>query len=152
MVNEPTAMRTLLLLLLPAMCLLCGVQWWRESQLRELSLTQRQELVAIQAKSEQLNERVKAADAEILRLTADLNDLRATSVPKTDLEAAVATGEKLKAQLQTASEALTRQNAAIEKANQIIQKTATERDELARKANELAEKYNGLVKKSAGQK
>ena len=148
---------SVLLGLLLAMCGLCGVQWWRESQLRALSVTLRQNLSSTTAERDQLNARVKAADAEILRLNAAFNELRANSAPKADLEAATTANTKLKAQVVTANEALARQNdalqqqaAAIQKANDIIKKTADERDDLARKTNEITVQYNALLKKQGG--
>ena len=148
---------SVLLGLLLAMCGLCGVQWWRESQLRDLSVTLRQDLSSATAERDQLNARVKAADAEILRLNAAFNELRANSAPKADLEAAIEATAKLKAQVVTANEALARQNdalqqqtAAIQKANDIIKKTASERDDLARKVNEITVQYNALLKKQGG--
>ena len=131
------------------MCGLCGVQWWRETQLRELVGASQQEVVKIRAERDQLTERVKAVDGEILRLNAALNELRANSVAKADLEAANEVNTKLKAQVMSASTALQRQTEAIQKANDIIQQTTTERDQLAKKANEITEKYNVLVKKVA---
>ena len=143
-------MRTLLIILLLAMCVLCGVQWWRESELREKLTNKQWELLSVTTSRDQLNERVKAADAELLRLTGAVNDLRANSVAKTELEAANESANKLRTLLHTAAETVTKQNAAIQKANELLKKTAAERDELAKKAADTAEKYNALVKKQGG--
>ena len=52
--------------LLLAMCGLCGVQWWRESRLREKAVELRTELIKTTTDRDQLADRAKAADGEIL--------------------------------------------------------------------------------------
>src|SRR3569623_2702550 len=91
---------TVLFLLLLAMCGLCAVQWWRESKLRELAAGTRGELTTIVRERNDLNERLKAADAEMLRVTTALTELRTSSVPKADLDAAVMANDMLKARIQ----------------------------------------------------
>lgn len=137
---------TVLFLLLLAMCGLCGVQWWRESRIREIAVGLRSELMAITAQRDQLNDRAKAADAEIVRLNAAFVELRANSVPKPDFETSMAALEQANARALAQNQALQRQNEAMQKANVTIQHVATERDSLAKKANEITAKYNALVK------
>ena len=147
----------LLFLLLLAMCGLCSVQWWRESQLRETANALRLDLARSTAECDKVNERAKAADGEILRLNSAINELRVNSVAKADLDAALDSASRLREQVQKANQAITQQQsaleqqgAAIQKTNDTIKKTADERDDLARKANEITLKYNALVKKLGG--
>ncbi len=152
---------TVLFFLLLGMCGLCAVQWWRESDLRQVALAQRTDLEKVSAQRNELNERIKAADAETLRVTTAFTELRANSVPKADLDTALTANEQLKAQIQTQNQAITQQNEAlkkqnealkqqaevISKANDTIRRVAEERDELVKKANEITAKYNALLKK-----
>lgn len=131
---------SILSLLLLALSVLCAWQWDRESKLRTLAETQRAQLTAITTQHDELESRVKAADAEILRITASLAELRTNSVSKeTHAEALAAS--------QTMREAGTKQNAAIQQANDTIQKLTTERDDLAKRLNDITAKYNALIKK-----
>ena len=145
--------QTALFLLLLAMCGLCGVQWWRESKIREIAVGLRSELVTITAERDRLNDRAKAADAEIVRLNAAFVELRANSVPKQDMEIAIQATEQLNARIANQNQAilqqnkvLQQQNEAMQKANATIQRVAAERDEVVKKTNEITAKYNALVK------
>ena len=140
-------------LLLLALCGLCGVQWWRESQIRAIAMALRSDLAAATAERDRLTERAKAADAEILRLNAAFADLRANSVPKQDMETAIQAAEQLNARIAALNQAFLRQNQilqqhneAMQKANGTIQRIAEERDNLAKKANDITARYNALVK------
>lgn len=143
----------LLSLLLIALCGLCGWQWHRETQLRSLAATQRDELIALHQKHDELEARVKAADAEVLRLTQSLADLRANSVSKTTHAEVVEANTKLRAMITKQNAAITQQNELISKQNTTIQtanenlkKLAAERDDLAKRLNEVTALYNKLVK------
>lgn len=152
---------TVLFFLLLGMCGLCVVQWFRESSLRETALTYRMAVQKVTTDRDQLNERVKAVDAEMLRVNTAFTELRTNSIPKADLDAAIEANTKLKEQIQAANQSITQQNevlkkqnealqqqaTAIQKANEIIKKTADERDDLAKKTNEITTKYNALLKK-----
>jgi len=143
----------MLCLLLLALCGLCGVQWWRESQIRAIATALRTDLAATTAERDRLTERAKAADAEILRLNATFTDLRANSVPNLEMETAIQAAEVLNARIAAQNQTLLRQNQvlqqqneAMQKANATIQRIAAERDGLAKKANDITARYNALVK------
>lgn len=139
--------------LLLALCGLCGWQWHRESQLRALLSGEMAKVHTLTAERDDLLGRVKAADAEVLRLTASLSDLRANSVSKevhaetqtanTTLKEAVT---KQNVAITQQNETLAKQNAAIIKANDNIKAVVAERDALAKKLNEVTAMYNELVK------
>lgn len=136
------------------MCTLCGVQWWRESLLREAAVTLRTDLGAMTAERDHLNERARSADAEILRLTAAFTQLRANSVPREEHETALEAIELLSCQLhyqnsiiEAQSAAAKAQGASMQGTNDIIRKLVAERDELVRRSNEIAAKYNALLKR-----
>lgn len=144
--------QTVLLLLLAALCSLCAVQWWRESTLRETAMAQRADLARLSGERDELAGRMKAADAEILRLTAAQSDLRSNSVSKQVHEEVIrANGslresvEKQNAAIKERDESLAKQNAVIQRADENIRKLAAERDDLARRANEVTALYNKLV-------
>jgi len=128
------------------------VQWWRESTLREMVVAQRVELAKTIAGHEDLEARMKESDAEILRLTAALGELRANSVSKHDLEEVKEINTQLRETvakqnqaIRDENEAVAKQNAAIQQANETIKKLADERDALAKRVNEVTAKYNKLV-------
>ncbi|MFZ4766118.1 MAG: hypothetical protein ACOYMN_14300 [Roseimicrobium sp.] len=140
--------------LVVALCALCVVQWWRESQLRELLLELETRHVALQQEFDRVTERAKVADAEILRVTGALADLRATSVPAEAHEETLHAVETMRCQLDLAQGALVEQSAAwkthaltVKEANEAIRKLIGERDGLAKRLNEVTERYNALVAK-----
>ncbi|MBL9142168.1 MAG: hypothetical protein JNM99_00680 [Verrucomicrobiaceae bacterium] len=143
----------LLSLLLIALCGLCGWQWHRETQLRALAASQREAIEVLTAKRDDLDTRVKAADAEVLRLTQALAELRANSVSKDIHAEIVETNTKLRdaitkqnAAITQQNELIAKQNAAIQIANDNLKKLATERDDLAKRLNDVTAMYNKLVK------
>jgi DNA repair exonuclease SbcCD ATPase subunit len=143
-----------LLLLLLAMCGLCGWQWRREHQLRLVATTQQEELDSVRKERSELESRVKAADAEVLRLTAAISELRQNSVSAqehTDLIAELARLREAVAKqnetLQKQSDLLAQANASIVQANESIQRVAGERDAIATKLNEVTALYNELAAK-----
>jgi methyl-accepting chemotaxis protein len=144
--------QSLLLALLIALCALCAWQWWRESALREMAIAQRGEVFRIAAERDDLASRMKAADAEILRLTAALTDLRSHSVSKQVYDEMVQSGQRLRdtaekqnVTIKDQNESITKQNAAVQQANQNIRKLTTERDDLARRVNDMTALYNKLA-------
>ena len=146
----------ILALLLVALCGLCAWQWNRESQLRSLAAGQRDQIATLTALRDELESRVKAADGEVLRITASLAELRANSVSKEiHAEALDANAqlrevvEKQNAAITQQNELLTRQNAVITQANETIRKLTAERDDLGKKLNEVTALYNKLVKPPA---
>lgn len=150
---RPVRSRILVALLL-AMCGLCGVQWWRESLLREAAVTLRADLGRMIEERDHLTERIKSADAEILRLTSAFTQLRTNSVPREDHETALEVMELLYCQLHYQNSIIEEQNAAVrtqglsmQGTNEIIRKLVAERDELVRRSNEIAAKYNALLKR-----
>lgn len=143
----------ILAVLLLALCGLCGWQWNRESQLRTLAAAQQAQIASLAAMRGELESRVKAADAEVLRITGSLADLRANSVSKQSHEEALQANatlkdvvEKQNAAISRQNDLLTQQNAAMTKANDHIKKLTGERDDLGRRLNEVTALYNQLVK------
>jgi chromosome segregation ATPase len=142
----------LLISLLLALCSLCAWQWHRESLLREVTIQLQREASTFNAQLEELRQRAKAADAEILRLTGSLNELRTNSVSTqahADLtQASIAMREgigKQNAILKEQNESLLKQNAAVQQANETIKKLSAERDQLASRINEVTALYNKLA-------
>ncbi len=141
-------------LLLVALCGLCAWQWHRETQLRSLAAAQRDELTVLHQKHEELEARMKAADAEVLRLTQSLADLRANSVSKTTHAEVLEANTKLRdtitkqnVAIAQQNELIAKQNTTIQTANDNLKKLATERDELAKRLNDVTALYNKLLKK-----
>lgn len=141
-------------LLLIALCGLCAWQWNRERSLRELLQSQGAQLHALTTERDELSTRVKAADAEILRLTASLAELRTNSVAKEVHEEAITATKTLRetltkqnAAMTQQNELLAKQNDAVAKANESIKSLTTERDSLAKRLNDLTAKFNELAKK-----
>jgi DNA repair exonuclease SbcCD ATPase subunit len=146
----------LLSALLLALCGLCFWQWHREGQLRVLVAAQAAQLTALTVKRDELEARVKAADAEVLRITASLAELRASSVSKEVYEEALQANTALRESVvkqNTAitqqNELITKQNASIEQANDNLKKLITERDDIAKRLNDLTALYNKLAKENA---
>ena len=143
---------SILLVLLLAMCSLCAVQWWRESALREMAMIQRFELLKTTAARDELDSRMKNADAEILRLTTAVGELRANSVAKQAHDDAIQANTQLRENIEKQNvaikgqnEAIANQNAAVQQANDHIKKLITDRDDLAKRLNEVTARYNKLV-------
>ncbi|TLD71114.1 hypothetical protein FEM03_09375 [Phragmitibacter flavus] len=149
--------------LLIALCGLCGVQWWRENELRRIAEKQRDDLVRHEAVQMEQDARIKSADAEILRLTGSIADLRTNSVSKlefdelkTAAEGHVATINRQNEIIVQQNESITKQNEALEKfnaamlqANETIKTLTTQRDDLAKRINEVTEQYNKLANPGA---
>ncbi|WP_050030220.1 hypothetical protein [Verrucomicrobium sp. BvORR034] len=154
---------TILVTLLAAVCGLCTIQWYRESDLRQLGVDLRNETTKLAGANQELENRVKAADGEILRLTASLGELRQTSVSKQEHEEQTILNtqlremaEKQNAAIKQQNESIEKQNALIEQANvaikqgnETIKKITDERDSLSKKLNETVAKYNKLQAEGA---
>ncbi|CAN5135316.1 hypothetical protein BH23VER1_BH23VER1_32090 [soil metagenome] len=141
-----------LLALLLALCALSAWQWHREGELRTLARDQASDLASLNAERDELEARTKAADAEILRLTGSLSDLRTNSVAAAENEETLESNAQLSEAVRERNtliteqnEAITEANAAIETANATITKLAAERDDLAEKLNEVTARYNKLA-------
>ena len=141
-----------LLGLLVALCGLCVWQWQRETALRRISDQQTFEGAKTAAVIAELTERAKFTDAEILRLTGALNELKTTSVAKDLHDEATTAIAQLKTTVQEATNrltqqqtALTQQNLLLEQANATIQKLTAERDALVKRLNEPTASYNKLL-------
>lgn len=146
-------------LLLVALCGLCAWQWDRESKLRLQLKAKIMAVNVLTTQRDELETRVKAADAEVLRITASLTELRANSVSKdTHAEALQANTllresvTKQNAAVTLQNELLTNQNASIQQANGSLKKLAAARDDLAKRLNEVTAMYNKLVKETAAAK
>ncbi|MEK0444965.1 MAG: hypothetical protein RLZZ399_286 [Verrucomicrobiota bacterium] len=146
-----------LLLLLIGLCGLCSWQWSRENDFRELTRRQHAEITSLHKELDETSARAKAADAEILRLTASLSELRTDSVPKTQYEETADAARKMRdsilkqnAALKEQQEALAKANQAIAQANQSIQSLAKERDGVVKKLNALTLEYNKLANPEKG--
>ena len=154
---------TILVTLLAALCGLCTIQWYRESDLRQLGVELRNETTKLAGANQELENRVKAADAEILRLTGSLGELRQTSVSKAEHEEQTILNaqlremaEKQNAAIKQQNESIEKQNALIEQANvaikqgnDTVKKLTEERDAVSKKLNETVAKYNKLVGEGA---
>ena len=110
-------------------------------------------LAAVSA-TNQATFKTKAADAEILRLTEALNEIKTASVAKTQYDEAVAAAQTMRegvvkqnAALKEQQEALLKSQAAATKANQTIERLTGERDGLGQKLNALTQQYNSLAKR-----
>lgn len=144
----------ILSLLLVAMCGLCAWQWERESRLRAAYSTQRDQLTITTAQREELASRAKSADAEVLRITASIAELRTNSISKESHDEVLQANTQMResivkqnAAITQHNELLAQQNAAIQQANERLKKVATERDDLAKRLNDLTARYNELAKK-----
>jgi chromosome segregation ATPase len=146
--------QSIMLVLLLALCCLCAWQWHRESGLRTLASAHLATLASVTSQRDDLESRVKAADAEILRLTGTLAELRSNSVSKQvheELSAANITMregiEKQNTVGKEQNEMITKAGDAIRQANDSIKTITAERDSLATRLNEVTAKYNALAKK-----
>ena len=151
--SRPVPLGILLLLLL-GLCGLCAWQWNREELLRDLTRRQLAENTDLRKALEENSARAKAADAEILRLTETLSEIKTASVAKSQYDEALAAAQTLRegvlkqnAALKDQQEALLKSNAAVTQANRAIEKLAAERDGLIQKLNALTLQYNKLVKR-----
>jgi DNA repair exonuclease SbcCD ATPase subunit len=134
-----------LITLLLALCALCAWQWHRESGQRGVASRQQNALTQLQARHGEVEARVKAADAEILRLTGALHELRANSVAKPRHEEVAQANARMREAMEKQSALLIQANAAIQQANENIRTLATERDALAKRVNEITALYNKLA-------
>ncbi len=148
---------TLLLGLISALCVLCAWQWHRENELRGIVSQQQIDLDALRAQRDEIEQRVRAADADILRLTASLEELRGNSVSRQEHEDVLSSNAQMREAIERQNAMLKQQNEAIEKANDAIQqvnetvkKVTAERDALAAQLNAVTEKYNALARKGGG--
>jgi chromosome segregation ATPase len=144
-----------LISLIVLLCALCAWQWHREVGLRTIALRQDGELAGIRAAHAELETRVKAADAEILRLTSSMNELRTNSVSKQQHDEALTVNTQMREDIgkqneviKQQNESITAANVSIEKANESIAKLTSERDRLAKQLNDVTAQYNALAKKS----
>ena len=143
---------SILLLLLLGLCGLCGWQWKREDDFRDLTRRQQAEITSTRKELEESTTRAKAADAEILRLTGSLTELRAGSVAKTQHDELLEAAQKMKESIQKQNavlkeqqDALTKANTSIASANDTIRSLAAERDAVAKKLNVLTVEFNKLA-------
>ena len=143
-----------LLTLIVALCALCAWQWNREVALRKIVVEQRGELESLRASRDEIETRVRTADAEILRLTGSLNELRTNSIPKQEHEDVQDQNKRMSeaiakqnALITEQNESIAKANTAIQQANETIKKVTTERDGLAKQLNEVTERYNALARK-----
>jgi hypothetical protein len=147
--------QTFLLCLIVALCVLCSWQWQRETKLRQIAGQQAAELQRLKAERDEIESRVRAADAEILRLTGSLNELRGNSVAKHEHEEVLQANAAMRdaiakqnALVMEQNAAITRANDAIQRGNETIKNLTAERDALAKRINEVTDKYNALAKKA----
>ena len=112
-----------LLTLIVALCVLCAWQWQREIELRKIVAQQGGELQSLRAQRDEIDARVEAADAEILRLTGSLNELRASSVAKQEHEELLLQAKQMSEAITKQNALITEQNDSITKANEAIQKS-----------------------------
>lgn len=149
--TRPVPLSFLLLLLL-SLCGLCAWQWKREDDFRDLTRRQQAEIASIRKELDETSTRAKAADAEILRLTGSLSELRTSSVAKTQHEEVLDAAQKMKesilkqnAALKEQQDALAKASTSITTANETIKSLVTERDAVAKKLNALTLEFNKLA-------
>jgi hypothetical protein len=149
-----------LLGLLVALCLLCGWQFYREFGLREWNENLADRTVRLQVEVQELNSRAKAADAEYLRLTGALNELKATSIDRATHDAMVEANKKMaegvekqNAYISEQTNALEKAVAAVKQAQEQVAGLLKERDAVVKRLNDTVASYNKLVgeKKAAPQ-
>lgn len=152
--------QTVLILLIAALCGLSVWQWWRESDLRQITAQQQNEIGKITGERQEMESRIKEANLEILRLTASVTDMRANSVSKEALDEQIQHQKKLSETLERQgtvllqqnesitkqNEAIATQNTAIKQANETIKKLVEERDKLVKQVNDVTARYNELAK------
>lgn len=145
----PSSFLTVLLL---AFCGLCAWQWHRETELRKIVTQQTVDLAHLTSERAEMETRIMATDAEILRLTGSLNDLRTNSVSRQEHEDVLQANLKMRESIETQNklikeqnEKLTTANASILQANETIKKITAERDATAKKLNEVTALYNKLA-------
>jgi uncharacterized coiled-coil DUF342 family protein len=143
---------SILLLLLLSLCGLCAWQWKREDDFRDLTRRQQAEIASVRKELDDTSTRAKAADAEILRLTGSLSELRTSSVAKTQHEEVLEAAQKMKdsilkqnAALKEQQDALAKASTSITAANETIKTLAAERDSVAKKLNALTLEFNKLA-------
>lgn len=151
--SRPVPLAILLLLLL-GLCCLCAWQWNREELLRTLTRSQLSEIESLKKALDESSLHAKAGDAEILRLTEALNDIKTASVAKTQYEEAVTAAQTMRegvakqnTALKEQQETLLKSQAAVSKANQTIERLTAERDGVGQKLNALTQQYNALAKR-----
>lgn len=151
--------QTILILLISALCSLCVWQWWRESNLREITVQQLNEISKLTTERQEMESRVKETDVEILRLTTNITDLRINSVSKEAMDEQIQSNKRFLESMEKQSsllkrqnesiakqnEALTTQNNAIKQANETIKKLSEDRDRLVKQLNEVTTLYNKLA-------
>ena len=145
--------RSVLVALLLTFCALCAWQWHREAALRGIVSAQVAELTTLTADAAETAGRVMAANAEILRLTGTLAELRANSLPASEQQEIQQSHDRLRegyeqqtGVLNAQNGALTKANDAMQQANATIQKLTGEREALTKRLNETVAKYNKLAK------
>jgi|GEM_PF-1874154 len=145
----PSLILTVLLL---ALCGLCGWQWWRENELRKIAKEQRDQIVRMEATVQEQDARIKAADAEVLRLTGSLAELRTNSVAKQDFDELKTAATQHVETINKQNEIIEQQNGVVEqlnasvlKANASIKSLASQRDELVKRVNDVTDQYNKLA-------
>src|SRR4051812_20354077 len=110
-----------LITLILALCLLCAWQWHRETGLRNVVAAERSQVESLQVERDDIEARVRTADAAILQLTASLNELRANSVTKKEKEDVMGQNNRMSEVIGKQGALITEQNASINKANTAIQ-------------------------------
>jgi predicted nuclease with TOPRIM domain len=135
--------------LVAAFCGLCLWQWQRESALRDLAVGQERELIELRSDCADAEFRAQVANAEILRLTGAVSELRQNTVPQQTLDETRAALQELRdhvakqaAAITQRDQNLTKMNETTVQANAMMKKLTQERDELARRLNEVTRLYN----------
>src|SRR4051794_33922926 len=109
-----------MIILIVALCLLCSWQWHRETGLRKVVADERSQLESLQVERDEIEARVRTADAAILQLTGSLNELRANSVTKKEKEDVMGQNNRMSEVVAKQNALITDQNASINKANTAI--------------------------------
>jgi chromosome segregation ATPase len=135
--------------LILALCGLCLWQWQRESSIRQLATEQQSEITTLRTSFSEAEARAQSANAEILRLTGTVQELRTTSIPKATHDETLASLDQLKKHIEQQAQAITQRDQIVTKnndvtaqANTAISKLTRERDDLAKRVNDLTKKLN----------
>jgi uncharacterized phage infection (PIP) family protein YhgE len=131
-----------LLALLLGLTGLCVWQWHREFSLRTEYSLQQSQLQRTEIARHELESRVKAADMEILNLTATIAVLKRSTISAEKLASAETQAAKAIEALKQRDEAIAAQNKLIQQANANLSQVSSERDKAVLKLNEQTKKLN----------
>jgi chromosome segregation ATPase len=134
-------LQNLLIFFALGLCVLLAVQWHRESVLRQQLQRSDNTTRSVSETIGSLQSDVSRLEAEIMRIEGLRQELATNAVAR---EAEVA---KLKGEVTSLRDALTKANQNITTQNDALKKLAHERDDAVQRYNQLAVDYNTLVER-----